>query len=158
MSTSPRRITGFMARAKEIVHRRPGLTAQEIYRQASLEAQQARSPISASRNPETSLVATIHRNFQYHQLDRRRGQDGRYRFYPKGHPPAATHHEPNHPPQQNPACTNQPGTCCIKTDLHPELQQKLQSLSTLLNQDPHLVCADLIHIALEQTTQRIMDQ
>ena len=82
--TDPRRITGFMPLAKEIVEAQPGLTAKEIFSLAQQRSVQVGIPISASANPEASLVATLQKVYKDYDLERRGGRDGRYRFYPKG--------------------------------------------------------------------------
>ena len=82
--TDPRRITGFMPLAKEIVEAQPGLTAKEIFSLAQQRSVHVGIPISASANPEASLVATLQKVYKDYDLERRGGRDGRYRFYLKG--------------------------------------------------------------------------
>ena len=79
-----KRISGFMALAKEIVHDKPGLTAQEIVSRAQQHAAQKGIPLSAAANPVASLTATLHKCHEDFGIERNRGNDGKYRFYPDG--------------------------------------------------------------------------
>ncbi len=80
----PKRITGFMALAKQIVRDEPGLTAQEIYSRADKYARQTNIRLSASSTPEASLVATLHKTHREHGLKREIGRDGKLRYFPEG--------------------------------------------------------------------------
>ena len=144
-----------MARARDIVHQHPGLTAQEIQHQDALELQQEDTPIT---NPQASLVATLHGRYQAHQLQRTRGRDGRHRLYPEGHQGACSpHHRATLPLHQGAECTGRPPECGGRTDLYPGQNQRIQTLSTLPHQDPQQVCADLIRIDLDRTAHDILN-
>lgn len=78
--TSPRRIVGFMALAREIVFQTPGLTAQEIYRQAADIAKLQSKVLSAAESPQASLVATLHKHHRKFGLERKKvGRE--YQYY-----------------------------------------------------------------------------
>ena len=80
----PKRITGFMAFAKDLITDQPGLTAQEVYFQAALYSEDTGISLSAAGNPQGSLVATLHKSHRDHGLERRPGRDGKNRFYLAG--------------------------------------------------------------------------
>ena len=81
----PKRVIGFMAFAKDLISSERGLTAKEVYSQAKQYSADMDIPISASATPEASLVATLHKTHRDYGLERKRGKDGRYRFYLKGY-------------------------------------------------------------------------
>ena len=83
----PRRISGFMDIARETIHKKPGLTAKDVYLLAERSSEETGRPISAAANPEASLVATLHKYHREHGLERRVGKGGVYRYYPKGQAP-----------------------------------------------------------------------
>ena len=97
----PRRITGFMALAEDIICDRPGLTAQEIVSLAEEHSVNRGIPLSAAANPSASLTATLHKCHADYGIERMRGRDGRYRFYtdkvriPVTPSPVGPSHEPN---------------------------------------------------------------
>ena len=79
-----RRITGFSSKARSYVEHNPGKTAQEIVR----HLRQAGEVQSAAREPEGSLVATLHKHHVQLGLERR-WDNGVYRYYPpNGHAPS----------------------------------------------------------------------
>lgn len=81
--TEPRRITGFMPMAKGIIIENPGLTAQEIFRIALRRSESMGIKLSAAANPESSLIATLHKCHQDFDIERVRQRDGKLRFYDK---------------------------------------------------------------------------
>ena len=83
----PKRITGFMAFARDMINDTPGLTAQEVYSLAMQYSEEMGVRLSAAANPEASLVATLHKGHSDYGLERRRGKDGKLRFYPEGQAP-----------------------------------------------------------------------
>ena len=83
-----RRITGFMPLAKSIIEANPGLTAQEVVSRAFEYSKQKGIPLSAAVNPEASLTATLHKIHKDYELERERGADGTFRYYPEGNAPA----------------------------------------------------------------------
>lgn len=83
----PKRVTGFMPFAKELVYECPGLTAQEIYSAAVEYFDDQGKPLSAAQNPETSLVCTLHKSYQDYGLMRVKTAGRNYRFYPEGSVP-----------------------------------------------------------------------
>ena len=78
----PKRITGFMPLARQVVHDSPGLTAKEVYYQVARLAEAEGIPISAASNPQISLVATLAKAHKDFDLKREKGRDGNWRYYP----------------------------------------------------------------------------
>ncbi len=83
-----KRITGFMPMAKDIIAKHPGLTAEEVYHRVAKYAEDAGVPISASPNPKGSLVPTLNKVYRDYGLERRKGNDRKFRFYLKGQEPS----------------------------------------------------------------------
>ncbi len=81
----PKRVTGFMPLAKWVVGETPGLTAKEVYDRVVQLSKDERIEISAASNPQASLVATLSKVHQDFGMERRRGRDGKYRFYQMNH-------------------------------------------------------------------------
>lgn len=78
-----KRVFGFMQIAKEIIIATPGLTAQEIYIKASDVARKQGRHLSAAKDPQGSLVATLHKHHPHYGLERRKiGRE--FRYYPVG--------------------------------------------------------------------------
>lgn len=75
------RIPGFIRLARSIIQAEPGLTAQEIVFRALQSSETTGVPLSASKNPEGSLAATLHKVHGDYGLERRPGEDGVYRYY-----------------------------------------------------------------------------
>ena len=83
-----KRITGFMPMARDIIAKQPGLTAQEVYHQVAKYAEDVGLRISASPNPKGSLVPTLNKVYRDYGLERRKGNDRKFRFYLKGQEPS----------------------------------------------------------------------
>jgi len=90
----PGKIRGFSAQARTYVEQHPGLTAKEIFEALRREGKAD----SAARDPQGSLVATLHK---YHrEMGLTRVYDrGTYRYYSKGNgsggsPPSPLVREP----------------------------------------------------------------
>ena len=84
----PKRIPGFMSLAKRIIEDEPGLTAQDVVSKALQYSDREGIPLSAAASPEASLTATLHKVHENHGLERKRGADGTFRYYPEGQVPA----------------------------------------------------------------------
>jgi hypothetical protein len=84
----PKRITGFMALAKSIIESKPGISAQEVVSIALQYSDREGIPLSAATSPEASLSATLHKAHKDYGLERERGADGTFRYYPEGQVPA----------------------------------------------------------------------
>ena len=66
-----KRVGGFMELARQIVRQTPGLTAQEVYKRANEVAKQRDKKLSAAKSPQASLVATLHKHYGQHGLERK---------------------------------------------------------------------------------------
>ena len=181
---APKRITGFMPLARNIVLKFPGLKAQEVYQMVM--AEHPGEVLSASANPEGSLVATLHKHHRQYGLERRRDSTGRYRYYPRGTSqaiPALPEEEEffmeegegllgqtlikkadqvGAKPQgtsQAPrppavAATSTNGNCCLS--LSPQDMKKMRALVDLGRyRDEHEACRDLIKKGLEAVLAKI---
>ena len=167
----PKRITGFMILAKDIINEEPGLTAQEVYSRAK---RRSVDPLSASANPESSLVATLHKTYEDHGLERC-NDGGRFRYYPKGqgpyitieYPPSSagernTYEEGRQPKQQVSGLGGSPqstyseddGGCCIELPFGD--RSKIRALVDLgLYTNEHKAHSDLAKKGLEAFVARI---
>ncbi len=113
----PKRVTGFMQLAKEVIIGSPGLTAQEVYQKVRNVAKTRGVALSAATNPESSLVATLHKHHRQYDLERSK-QAGHYRFFPKQVTP--TPHSPLQPVNDD---------CCL--DLSLEDTKRIKALVEL---------------------------
>lgn len=157
----PKRITGFMAFAREIIKDEPGLTAQEVYGWVEQYESDEGVKLSASPNPKQSLISTLHKTYRDFGLERRKGKDGKNRFFPAGHP------EAEQPPFRLPSLVladsmveppgekpTKDGTdhsnddCCIT--LPKAESEKIRALVTLGKYtDEHAAYQDLVRRGLE---------
>lgn len=80
--SASRRGRGFMALATAILNTKPGLTASQVASAALMEARTRGITVSASDDPQGSLISTLHKRHSQFGLVRRL-VDGEYRFYPK---------------------------------------------------------------------------
>ena len=134
----PKRIIGFMGLARQVILQTPGLTAQEVYTKATEIAKLRNRRLSASGNPQNSLVATLHKHYSHYGLERREGIGREFRFYPEGSemPPART------------GVTSSPNGCCLA--LPPELDKRLEALVNLGRfPDKHKAQQELIAMGLQ---------
>ena len=114
----PKRITGFMDLAQQIVDQTPGLTAQEIYRRACEIAKPQNRKLSAAKSPQGSLVATLHKHYSHYGLTRKRvGREFQYFPVTSGNSPPKT------------PATVAPDHCCLT--LPNELNNRLDALVSL---------------------------
>ncbi len=157
---NPKRITGFMAFARDMVHDTPGLTAQEVYSLAMKYSEEMGVRLSAAANPEASLVATLHKGHSDYGLERRRGRDGKLRFYPEGKapyedppiysPPGRSYSErpliiDHEPSEKDLDCE---GRCCI--ELSFEDTKRIRALVDLGKySNEHYAHSDLVKKGLE---------
>ena len=86
----PKRVTGFMPLAKEVLDAEPGLTAQEIFPRVVQLAERRGIQISAASDPQASLVATLHKVYRDFGLVRVADKARRYRYYPEDQAPHDT--------------------------------------------------------------------
>ena len=153
----PARITGFMAYAAQDIRARPGMTAQEIVKRAIQAYAQAGTPLSASRSPEASLVATLHQNHPAHGITRFMGQDRRYRFYPAGQRPGPDQNRRQETPTL-PTGRELPETqddCCL--DLTETQTQAIEALVQLgAYPDRHEAHRQLARRGLEELLNKIV--
>lgn len=154
--TNPKRITGFMPIVAEIiVPNYPGLTAQEIYAWAEQYAVDNDLRISASATPESSLVATLHKCHKDFGLERRRGMDGRYRYYTS---PDSTASEPVLPTVEHRRSVEVDFAgdreCCI--EIPPAEKSKIQALVDLdVYANKHEAHRELVKKGLDSVLARL---
>ena len=80
----PKRITGFMVFASELIADSPGLTAQEVFEAYDDYCAEEGIPMSAAADKKGSLVCTLHKCHKDFGLQRIKRQGRNYRFYPEG--------------------------------------------------------------------------
>ena len=144
VNNRPKRVTGFMALARQIVTQTPGLTAQQVVE----IAKRSGKVISAATNPDASLVATLHKSHHQFGLERRGDSEGRFRYYPKGIAQV--------PPTSVPAVQDSPknGGCCIH--LSPGESRQLGALLELgIYTSEHDAHCDLVKKGLEAILSRL---
>ena len=131
-----------MKLARQIVTQTPGLTAQEVVERAKRTGQ----VISAAKNPDASLVGTLHKVHKQFGMERRVDDSGRFRYYPKGISQAAP------TPSVKDSASN--GGCCIT--LLPEDVRRVRALVELGRYDSeHDAHRDLVKKGLEELLARL---
>ena len=169
----PKRITGFMAFAKDLITDEPGLTAQEVYVQAARYSEDTGVSLSAAGNPQGSLVATLHKSHRDYGLERRPGRDGKNRFYLAGQeslvdpatsrPSAPDGQNAEHDPiemgasmqhQYNGENHRWDGRCCI--DIRPQDMSRIKALVALgLYPNEHQAHRELVEKGLEVVVAKL---
>lgn len=135
--TSPKRIVGFMASARQIVQQTPGLTAQEVYKRANEMAKQRGTKLSAAKSPQGSLVATLHKHHAPYGLERRR-VGRQYLYYINAASPAS-------PPATGIATNSN-----VSLTLPEEVDKRLEALVSLGRfRDKQEAQRELISIGLQ---------
>ena len=143
----PKRIVGFMELARQILNQTPGLRAQEVYKRANEMAKQQGRKLSASKSPQGSLVATLHKHHAHYGLKRERvGRE--YLYYPRdpGIAPAS--------PAAAGIATSSNG-CCL--NLPAELHKRVEALVNLGRfRDEQEAQQELIAIGLQTLMARLV--